>query len=84
MAGDGFIMHFAFRGSTATVDYNNNYNNNPTLWQECKSYEQLLPTKVYYSKKIASTTNDDLRCRMCTKKLESVSHVLAGTGMAQW
>ena len=78
-------MHFVFRGSTATVDYNNNnYNNNPTLWQECMSYEQLLLTKVYYSKKIGSTTNDDLRCRMCRKKIESVSHLLADTGMAQW
>ena len=28
--------------------------------------------------KIVSTTNDDLRCRMCTKELESVPHVLAG------
>ena len=39
-------------------------------------YEQLLPTKVYYSRKIGSTTNDDLWCRMCTKELESVPHVL--------
>ena len=41
-------------------------------------YEQLLPTKVYYSRNIGSTTNDDLRCRMCTKELESVSDILAG------
>ena len=56
-------------------------------WNSCPShviagmhelYEQLLPTKVYYSRKIGSTTNDDLRCRMCTKELESVPHVLAG------
>ena len=42
-------------------------------WNSCPShviaemhepYEQLLPTKVYYSRKIGSTTNDDLRCRM--------------------
>ena len=44
-------------------------------------YEQLLPTKVNFSKKICSTTNDDLRCRMWTKELESVSHILAGAGM---
>lgn len=56
-------------------------------WNSCPShvmagmhelYEQLLPTKVYYSRKIGLTTNDDLRCRMCTKELESVPHVLAG------
>ena len=41
-------------------------------------YEKLLPTKVYYSRKIGSTTNDDLRCRMCAKEVESVPHVLAG------
>ena len=56
-------------------------------WNSCPShviagmhelYEQLLPTKVYYSRKIGLTTNDDLRCRMCTKELESFPHVLAG------
>ena len=56
-------------------------------WNSCQShviagmhelYEQLLPTKVYYSRKIGSTTNDDLRCSMCTKEIESVPHVLAG------
>ena len=38
----------------------------------------MLPTKVYYSRKIGSTIYDNLWCRMCTKELESVPHVLAG------
>ena len=59
-------------------------------WNSCPSHviagmhelhEQLLPTKVYYSRKIGSTTNDDLRCRMYTKELESVPYVLAGCRM---
>ena len=56
-------------------------------WNSCPShviagmhelYEQLLPTTMYYRKKIGSIVEDDLRCRMCMKDLESVSHILAG------
>ena len=40
-------------------------------------YEQLLPTRMYYRKKIGSIVEDDLMCGMCMKDLESVSHILA-------
>ena len=41
-------------------------------------YEQLLPTKVYASKKAKSSTSDDVQCRLCRKCAETVPHILAG------
>ena len=41
-------------------------------------YEQLLPTKLYNSRKTKTTDDPDARCRMCRKAQESVAHVLSG------
>ena len=43
-------------------------------------YEQLLPTKLYNSRKTKTTDDPDMRCRMCgnRKVQESVAHVLSG------
>ena len=41
-------------------------------------YEQLLPTKLYNSRKTKTTYDPDARCRMCGKAQESVAHVLSG------
>ena len=41
-------------------------------------YEQLLPTKVYSTKKAKTSGDSDVRCRLCGKGQESVAHVLAG------
>ena len=41
-------------------------------------YEQLLPTKLYNSRKTKTTDDPDARCRMCGKAQESVAHVLSG------
>ena len=56
-------------------------------WTECPThtvagmyelYEQMLPTKLYTSKKTKTTLSDDLLCRLCGRCPESVAHVLAG------
>ena len=41
-------------------------------------YQQLLPTKVYSTKKAKTSGDSDVRCRLCGKGQESVAHVLAG------
>ena len=41
-------------------------------------YEQLLPTKVYASKKAKTSTSDDVQCRLCRKCAETVPHILVG------
>ena len=41
-------------------------------------YEQLLPTRLYYGKKIGTAPVQDVQCRLCGKALESVPHFLAG------
>ena len=41
-------------------------------------YEQLLPTRLYNSRKTKTTDDPDARCRMCGKAQESVAHVLSG------
>ena len=41
-------------------------------------YEQLLPTKVYASKKAKTSMSDDVQCRLCRKCAETVPHILAG------
>lgn len=61
-------------------------------WNLCPSYvisgmhelyEQLLPTKLYYGKKIGLPTAD-IMCRLCGTEPESVPHILAGcSSMAQ-
>ena len=40
-------------------------------------YQQLLPTKVYSTKKAKTSGDSDVRCRLCGKGQESVAHVLA-------
>ena len=56
-------------------------------WNSCPSqvvagmhelYEQLLPTRLYYGKKIGMTPVQDMSCRLCGKAPESVPHILAG------
>ena len=41
-------------------------------------YEQLLPTKLYHSRKTKTREDLDATCRMCGEAQESVAHVLAG------
>ena len=41
-------------------------------------YEQLLPTRLYNSRKTKTTDDPDARCRMCKKAQESVAHVVSG------
>ena len=41
-------------------------------------HQQLLPTKIYHQKKTGFNTTDDIMCRMCGEKPESLAHVLAG------
>ena len=43
-------------------------------------YEQLLPTKVFYHRKVGTSGSGEERCRMCGKATESVPHILAGCG----
>ena len=40
-------------------------------------HQQLLPTKIYHQKKTGFNTTDDIMCRMCGEKPESLAHVLA-------
>ena len=56
-------------------------------WKTCPTYvvvgvyelyEQLLPTRVYYSKKTRTGSEIEIMCRLCGKAAESVGHILAG------
>ena len=56
-------------------------------WRSCPSYtiagvfelyEQLLPTKLYSSKKTHTSCPGDVKCRLCGHAQESVPHILAG------
>jgi len=56
-------------------------------WRSCPSYtiagafelyEQLLPTKLYSSKKTHTSCPGDVKCRLCGLVQESVPHILAG------
>ena len=49
----------------------------PTQWLY-EMFEQMLPTKLYTSKKTKTTSSDDLLCRICGRCPESIAHVLAG------
>ena len=40
-------------------------------------HEQLLPTKLYNTRKTKSSEESDIRCRMCGKTQESIAHVLS-------
>ena len=40
-------------------------------------YEQLLSTKVYTTHK-TRTTQEDVSCRLCGKKEETIPHILSG------
>ena len=62
-------------------------------WKSCSSYtiagafeiyEQLLPTKLYFSKKTHTSCTGDVKCRLCGHAQQSVPHILAGcTALAQ-
>ncbi|CAH3106036.1 unnamed protein product [Porites lobata] len=41
-------------------------------------YEQLLPTKLYTSKRIKTCLPDDVMCQLCGKCPESGPHIFAG------
>ena len=41
-------------------------------------YQQLLPTKLYASRKTKTHTDGDEKCRLCRKAQESVAHVVSG------
>ena len=43
-----------------------------------KSYQKLLPTKIYSARNTRTSTEQDVRCRMCGKGKETVAHVLLG------
>ena len=43
-------------------------------------YQQLLPTKVLYHRKVWTGGSGEERCRMCGKATESVPHNIAGCG----
>ena len=49
-----------------------------TIAEIMELYEQLLPTKLYNSRKTKTTADPDARCRMCGKAQESVAHFLSG------
>ena len=42
--------------------------------------QQLLPTKVFYHRKVWTSGSGEERCRMCGKITESVPHNIAGCG----
>ena len=47
-------------------------------------HEQLLPTKLYLSKKTHTSCPGDVKCRLCGHAQGSVPHILAGyTTLAQ-
>ena len=41
-------------------------------------YQQLLPTRIFHSRKTGTFMTGDYRCRLCGKGTESVRHILAG------
>ena len=41
-------------------------------------YQQLLATKIYSVRKIRTSTEQDVRCRLCGKCQESVAHLSSG------
>ena len=41
-------------------------------------YQQLLPTRIFYSRKTGTTTTGDERYRLCGKGQENVQQILAG------
>ena len=43
-------------------------------------YQQLPPTKNYQQYKTKISNNTDVKCRMCGKAMENVTHVLSGCG----
>ena len=43
-------------------------------------YQQLLPTKVFYHRKVATSGSGEERCRMCGEATDSVPHILARCG----
>ena len=43
-------------------------------------YQQLLPTKVFYHRKVGTSGSSEERCRKCGKASESVPQLLAGCG----
>ena len=43
-------------------------------------YQQLLPTKVFYHRKVGTSGSGEGRCRMCGKVTESVQHIITGWG----
>ena len=49
----------------------------PTIAGISELYEQLLPTKLYNSRKTKLSEESDVRCRMCGKAQESIAHVLS-------
>ena len=62
-------------------------------WQNCPThtvasvfelYDQLLPTRLYASRKMGTDPTGAVTCGLCDKAPESVPHVLAGcTALAQ-
>ena len=43
-------------------------------------HTQLLPTKLYSSKKTHTCCSEDVKCRLCGHAKESVSHILILSG----
>ena len=43
-------------------------------------YQQLLPTKIFYHRKVRTSGSGEERRRICGKATESVPHILAGCG----
>ena len=43
-------------------------------------YQQLLPTKVFYHRKVRISGSGEESCRMCGKATESAPLILAGCG----
>ena len=41
-------------------------------------YQQLLPTKLYASRKTKTRRDGDEKCRVCRKSRESVTHQVSG------
>ena len=44
-------------------------------------YQQLLPTKVFYCRKVGTSRSAEERCPLCGKETESVPHILSGCGV---
>ena len=43
-------------------------------------YQELLPTKVSYHRKVGTSGSGEERCRMCGQATESVPHIPVGCG----